>query len=129
MIKKKFIIGILFALILVAIVIGVNLTKATRKVDALLLEDIKKINLTEIEDNTYTGFYDAGLVKVEVEVEVVNNEITGIDLMKHTNGKGEPGEAVIENILENQSLQVDTIAGATISSKAIIKAVENALDK
>jgi len=127
--KKKIIISVLVVLIILAIAIGIGLSQATKKVDKLMLEEVKTINMSEFEDGNYFGSYDAGLVKVEVEVILESNKIKEIILIKHTNGKGEKGEAVIDNIISNQSLQVDTIASATISSKAIIKAVEHALIK
>ncbi len=127
--KKKIIISVLVVFIILAVAIGITLSQATKKVDKLLLEEVCNVNLSEIKDGEYLGSYDAGLVKVEVEVLIESGKIEEVKLLKHTNGKGENGETVIDNIIENQSLQVDTIAGATISSKAIIKAVENALVK
>ena len=121
--KKK----IIIVLLIVIAVVGFNLSLATKKVDRLLAEDVDVVKFSEIEEGTYTGKYDAGLVKVELEVEVINNEVKDINITKHTNGKGKPGENVVSTIIKKQSLQVDTVAGATISSKAIIKAVEDAL--
>lgn len=36
-------------------------------------------------------------------------------------------ESIIDNIINNQSLNVDAVSGATFSSKGIVEAVENAL--
>src|SRR6056297_3428399 len=116
--KKKIIISVLVVIIILAVAIGVTLSQATKKVDKLLLEEVSNVNIGEIKDGEYLGSYDAGLVKVEVEVIIESDKIKEVKLLKHTNGKGENGETVIDNIIENQSLQVDTIAGATISSKA-----------
>ena len=127
--KKKIIISVIVVFVILAVAIGVTLSQATKKVDKLLLEEVCNVELSEIKDGEYLGSYDAGLVKVEVEVLIESDKIKEVKLLKHTNGKGDKGETVIDNIIENQSLQVDTIAGATISSKAIIKAVENALVK
>ncbi len=121
--KKK----IIIVLLIIIAVVGINLSFATKKVDRLLAEDVEAIDFSEVKSGTYIGNYDAGLVKVEVGVEVVNNEVKDIKIIKHLNGKGEPGENVVSDIIENQTLQIDTIAGATISSKAIIKAIEDAL--
>jgi len=127
--KKKIIISVIVVFVILAVAIGITLSQATKKVDKLLLEEVCNVELSEIKDGEYLGSYDAGLVKVEVEVLIESDKIKEVKLLKHTNGKGDKGETVIDNIIENQSLQVDTIAGATISSKAIIKAVENALVK
>jgi len=34
---------------------------------------------------------------------------------------------IVDSVIENQSLDVDAISGATYSSKVILKAIENAL--
>ncbi len=38
-------------------------------------------------------------------------------------------EKIPDKVLEEQSLQVDIVSGATFSSKVILKAVEDALNK
>jgi uncharacterized protein with FMN-binding domain len=50
-----------------------------------------------------------------------------VDIVRHDNGKGSPAEIIVDRIIEAQSLKVDLISKATYSSKAILKAVENAL--
>ena len=37
-------------------------------------------------------------------------------------------DELINNVIKNQSLDVDVVSGATVSSKAILKAIENALN-
>lgn len=88
---------------------------------------ISNVNLTGIEDGLYTGKAEAGLITVEVEVEVKENRINEIKLVKHDNWRGEPAEAILANVIEKQSLAVDTISNATASSKVILKAIENSL--
>jgi uncharacterized protein with FMN-binding domain len=88
---------------------------------------ITNINLSEIEDGIYSGAAQAGLITVEVETEVKDNRINDIKLIKHDNWRGKPAESILSNIIEKQSLAVDTIYNATASSKVILKAVENSL--
>ena len=42
-------------------------------------------------------------------------------------GKGSQAEKIVNEVVNKQSLDVDLVSGATISSKVIIKSVENAL--
>ena len=63
----------------------------------------------------------------KVSVTVKDNKITDITLLNHKNERGKPAEVIPEKVLKAQSLQVDTISGATNSSKVILKAIENAL--
>ncbi len=89
---------------------------------------ISDIDLSNVPDGAYEGSYDAGLIKVEVLVAVKDHKISDIDLIKHDNGQGAPGEAVIPEVIESQSLQVDTVSGATNSSKVILKSIELAIN-
>lgn len=86
-------------------------------------------DLTQIADGTYPGTCDNGLVKVRVELEVQNHEITGVKLLEHDNGLGGAAEAITDTIVQQQSVEVDAVSGATMSSKTILKAVENALSE
>lgn len=88
---------------------------------------INEIDLSTIPDGTYIGSYDVDLISAKVEVTVSNHTITNINLLEHHNEKGKPAEAIINTILEQQSLDVDAVTGATNSSKVIKKAIENAL--
>lgn len=88
---------------------------------------INHVDLSGISDGTYTGDADNGLVKVSAFVEVQNGRIKDITLLKHDNLLGKPAEKIIDNIIAEQSLQVDAISSATYSSDTIRKAVENAL--
>jgi uncharacterized protein with FMN-binding domain len=60
---------------------------------------------------------------------VSSGRVTDIQLV----GSSDPGskntqhEALYDRVIEAQSLQVDTISGATLTSKAYLQAVENAL--
>lgn len=54
--------------------------------------------------------------------------LTGIDIIRHLNGLGSSAESIVDKIIEKQSLEVDAVSGATLSSKCILKAVENAVE-
>ncbi|WP_157777142.1 FMN-binding protein [Erysipelothrix larvae] len=90
---------------------------------------VDSVAMSLVNDGTYHGNSNNGLIEVEVEVTVSNHEITKIDIIKHNNGLGSKAEKITQNIISEQSLEVDTIASATYSSNTILKAVENALLK
>lgn len=90
---------------------------------------INDFNLEAIEDGSYTGNVDSGVIVVEVQVDVEDHQITHIELIKHQNGQGEPAEVIIDHIVEEQTIMVDDISGATYSSQVIKKAVEIALTR
>lgn len=85
------------------------------------------ISISNVPDGVYVGEYDVDFVYAKVEVIVQNGVITDIDILEHKNGQGKPAEVVVDKIMEEQKIDVDTVSGATNSSVVIKKAVENAL--
>lgn len=128
--KKKKVILIIITIMTVVILAGVIFISIMQKnLDELADTQIQNIDLTKVKDGTYEGKYQALPVTAEVKVTVVNNEISEISIVKHTNGQGKAAEGIIEEVISAQSLQVDVISGATYSSKVILKAIEDALMK
>jgi len=81
-------------------------------------------------DGSYRGEADftGTPIKVILEADVRNHRITSINIIKHSSSPiGKKAEKIVDRIIEKQSLNVDVISGATVSSNAIRKAVENAL--
>ena len=112
--KKLFI--ILLAMI-VLIAACVNLNKI----------QINTPDLNSVKDGTYQGKSKVGPVRVTLDVIVQRGTIVSIQIIEHFNGRGKKAEAIVPEIIKAQSLAVDVVSGATGSSKAILKAVENAL--
>lgn len=88
------------------------------------------VSASELVDGVYQGTGTDLPVKVVVEVTIRNQRIAKIELLKHRKWRGGAAEkAVPERIILAQSTQVDAVSGATISSRAIMKAVQNAVGK
>ncbi|OZV11996.1 flavocytochrome c [Tissierella sp. P1] len=69
---------------------------------------------------------------VKVEVTVTEDEITDIKVLEHNETPGVSDLAIDDlplQIIEAQGLGIDTVAGATMSSNAILEAVGQALEK
>jgi uncharacterized protein with FMN-binding domain len=130
MIKKKYVVLIVIVGIILAMVITtvVTIKNMETKLEQLALTEIPEFDLSTVKDGIYNGSYKVFPVAVEVNVTVKNHAITDITLIKHTNGQGKPAEVIIDQVISKQSLQVDSISGATYSSKVILKAIENALN-
>lgn len=81
---------------------------------------------------TYTGTAAGKNGDVKVEVTFSANAIDSVKVVEHSETAG-ISDGAIENIpaaiVENQSLAVDTVSGATITSDAILKAVADAVAK
>lgn len=92
--------------------------------------DIRDLDFSKVKTGHYEGEANWGsLVKVIVEVDVQQPQVTSIKILKHDNGLGKRAEVIVKTVLAKQSLEVDAITGATISSKTILQAIENALEK
>ncbi|NLC65968.1 MAG: FAD-dependent oxidoreductase [Clostridium sp.] len=79
---------------------------------------------------TYTGEADGHNGKVKVEVEVDAEKILSVKVLENeeTEGIADPAiENIPAKIVADQTLAVDTVAGATVTSEAILLAVEEAL--
>lgn len=88
---------------------------------------VSDINISNIPNGVYDGAYDVGYISAKVEVLVNNGTIEKISLLEHKNERGAPAEVITDNMIKEQKIDVNTISGATNSSKVIKKAVENAL--
>ncbi len=123
--KKKRIGMIIGFVILLAVgIMGHSYFKYQNVISSIVIESV---DLQNTPDGIYTGSCEAVFVTAEVEVTVKDHKITAINLLKHRNGRGEMAEIIPAKIIENQTLKVDAVTGATSSSKVIIKAIENAL--
>lgn len=63
-----------------------------------------------------------------VKVEVQNHEITGVEVVEHKDAYMEQAEQIAGAVCSEQSLEVDAVSGATLTSDTILKAIENALE-
>jgi uncharacterized protein with FMN-binding domain len=127
--NKKILLGmsILFILLVATLVLLMipKVHKLNDFMENLVIEDI---NLNLVQDGEYYGNIDAGLIEVELEVVVREDKITDINLLKHKNGQGEAANQIVEFVIQEQSLEVDTISGATLSSQVILKTIEEAVE-
>ena len=92
--------------------------------------EIQTPNLSRIQDGTYNGFLDALQISANAAVTVRNHRITEVVINNHYMGRASAvaAEAVVVDVVNRQTLEVDTVSGATNSSKVILKAIQNALE-
>ncbi|MCL2674031.1 MAG: FMN-binding protein [Defluviitaleaceae bacterium] len=115
--------GIFIILHVAAIVVGVTAYQA--RVQNIV---VTNIDVTHIPDGVYIGEYDVTYVAVRLAVTVESGQIANIEILEHRGGsQGIPAEAIIYTIQEQQNIDVDTITGATNSSRVIQAAIINAL--
>jgi len=91
---------------------------------------INPVDLTQIEDSTYSGSYGSGRWNNTVEVTVSDKKIAQIKVVKTVGFEiQETTNTIISSVIEKQNTTVDTVSGATVTSKAYLKSIENALTK
>lgn len=125
---------VLLGLVVIVVIAGTigwqALAKEHREAKNLPIEPVDFRNL---KDGTYIGEYEGGMYKWrtnEVQVTVSSGKVTDIKLLEDKAGQKaatEYAEKLYDRIIQSQSLQVDTVSGATLTSKAYLKAVEIAL--
>ncbi len=122
--KKKVIIILLCTILFVSIGVSLYLKTLVNDVNSIT---VSNLNMANITDGIYVGEYSVTPVYVKVEVSVIEHKITSIKIIEHENGLGSKAEKIVDDVISQQSLGVDAVSGATVSSKCIIKAIESAL--
>ena len=126
--KRTKILIIIFVIIASLTAFGIYmLNKINQEMEVLTISEIPEINLVQIDDGTYSGSFKSLLIKVQVEVTIQNHVITDIIILEHQNGQGDDADVIIDDVLLEQSINIDFISGATYSSKAILLAIGDAL--
>ena len=96
----------------------------------LLLCSVSALAQTAFTPGVYTGQAQGKMGLVTVEVTLTEDAVESVAVVSHeeTAGLSDPAiESIPAAIVENQSLAVDTVAGATMTSEAIIAAVADCI--
>ena len=124
-IKQKTVVLILVPII--AIGIGFATFNAV-KLNKIRNMPIKNIVITKVNDGIYKGEAYVGNYTYKVKVTVENHKIVNIEGVDNRKSPYVTyAEGVFTKIIKQQRVDVDAITGATTTSKAFMKAVENAL--
>lgn len=125
----KVLIGVGMVLLVVLLALGVMVlsTEGQREEDRTL--EIADVDFSRIPDGDYHGSYK-GWNQFEVNLTVSDGKVTGIEV---ADGSRDPStavtDAVFERVITEQTLQLDAVSGATITTNALLKAVEQALEE
>lgn len=102
-----------------------------RQIRALPLD---LVDFSGLKDGVYTGEYEGGVYKWRqntVKVTVSGGKLTGIEQVGagFVQQEADKLQSLYDRVIRAQSLQVDVISGATLTSKGCLQAVGNALRK
>ncbi|WP_322379236.1 FMN-binding protein [Clostridium perfringens] len=122
---------ILMSLILLFLLIFVGgIFYLSRGLNEVMSISLNGIDISKLDDGKYTGEYDHGRWTNKLDITVKNNKITEI-LIKDdvTFSKPSVSDELFNKVIETQSTKIDAISGATVTSKAYLKSIENVLNK
>ena len=112
-------------------ILSTGVFAVTRDLSYMREVELRGINLTSIDNGSYTGTFEHGRFTNTLTVQVENNRIIEISIdhdvwaARVTNISDE----VFDRTIEAQDTEIDTVAGATATTTAYLKAIEDALSK
>jgi uncharacterized protein with FMN-binding domain len=121
----KIILSVLMVFILITVGGVFFLSRGLASGSKLVINDV---TLSAIKDGAYNGKYKNGRWTNEVNLTVKDHKITNIDLVNDVMfPKPEVTKELFNNVVKEQNINIDAISGSTITSKAYLKSIENAL--
>lgn len=127
MTRKRGLLLLAVVLLLAAVGGGAYLFRVQRYQSAVRGITYGDVDVSAIPDGVYFGECDVDFVSARVSVTVRGGALADITLLEHKNEHGAPAERIVGDMLLQQRIDVEAVAGATNSSRVIRKAVENAL--
>lgn len=102
-------------------------TRGLKKVKNLPLADI---DISSIPDGVYEGSYSGYRWDNTVKVTVKEGKITDFEVVKEkmTNSP-QIVNGIKEKLIAQQDLHIDAVSGASVNTRAYLKAIEDALQK
>ncbi len=89
------------------------------------------IDLSNVKDGTYTGSGTGFSGTITVQVTIQGGKITAIEILSSGDDESYFGQVrgLVDTVIAQQSLNIDTVSGATYSSRGLLSAIKNALLK
>ena len=88
-------------------------------------------NIGKLKDGEYEGVGQGFKSLIKVKVKVSHSKIEWVHLISHGDDAAyfNRAKVIMDKVAEKNSLNVDTVSGATFSSNGILLAIKNALSK
>jgi uncharacterized protein with FMN-binding domain len=117
----KIVLIVLGVIVVVALLGLFALTRGMKEIKALQIEGL---DISKVPDGVYEGAYAKTRWKYRVKVTVKGGKIEDIEVIE---SPADIAGKAAQVMRETQSIEVDTVSGASINTRAFQKAVENAL--
>lgn len=125
---KKFLKWVAIVITALVILFTVFFVYISKGLDANSQPQVAGADASLLADGVYPGSYEGGRWTNQVNVTVVQGKITDITpTQKVTFDLPAVFQELTQKVIAQQTTLVDTVAGATVTSKAYLKAIENAL--
>lgn len=101
---------------------------ATQEMSMVRQMKIQDVDMSSVLDGAHIGSYVYNGFEYRVQTVVRDHTITDIVVLNNKDTQNaKKAEGVIPEIIKQQTPNVEAVSGATTTSKALMKAVENAL--
>jgi len=118
-------------LVILAIAGGIGWSFLSKEHEEARNLPLDAVDFSRLRDGTYVGEYEGGMYKWRansVRVLVASGKVAEIEPVAGVvDPKVGSVKMLYDRVISEQSTQVDTISGATLTSKAYLQAIENAL--
>jgi uncharacterized protein with FMN-binding domain len=110
----------------IVVLLLAGLFAVTRGMKEIQNLSIENPDISSLQDGEYEGSFHKTRWNYRVKVTLKEGEIRDIQFIDKPDD-GSFSDKAVDAVLEAQSLDIDTVTGASINTRAFRKAVENAL--
>ena len=121
--------ALLIAGIVVVALVGIMAIASLNGMGYVRRMTVNPVDLSKIADGVYVGSFKKGRFSYSVEVAVRDHRIQAVKATDPRRATNLIIEQIFARIVQDQSVRVDTVSGASLTTKAVSKAAENALNQ
>lgn len=90
---------------------------------------VNGVNISNLNDGIYCGKYNAGRWSNQLNITIKGHKIIEVNIVDDvTFAKPSVSDELFSKVIEKQNTKVDVVSQATVTSKAYLKSIENALN-
>lgn len=126
---RKILKGLLVVFILIVLIFAGGILYINMGLETGLNVEINGLDMSDVRDGVYNGSYTAGRWSNKIAVTVDDKRITDIEIVDDvTFAKPEVSDELFLSVIKAQNTDVDAVSGSTVTCKAYLKSIENALN-
>ena len=128
--KKKILIIVIVVVVSLFAILAIGMYAITRDLSYMRDVELRGIDLSTIDDGSYTGSFEHGRFTNTLTVRIENGEIVRVDIDSDVTGAGvlNAADEVFSKVIDAQDTKIDAVTEATATTNAYLLAIENALN-